>query len=74
MVKSSMNEIERKAVYDGPVVSEGGRGPSTLSAGPVGTVQAAARPGPLAPGQRWSYAGIPSSGGGRHLQMEARHR
>ena len=54
MVKSSMNEIERKAADDGPVVSEGGRSPSTLSTGPVGTVQAAARPGPLAPGQRWS--------------------
>ena len=56
MVKSSMNEIERKAADDGPVVSEGGRSPSTLSTGPVGTVQAAARPGPLAPGQRWSAA------------------
>ena len=56
MVKSSMNEIERKAADDGPVVSEGGRSPSTLSPGPVGTVQAAVRPGPLAPGQRWSAA------------------
>ena len=56
MVKSSMNEIERKAVYDGPVVSEGGRSPSTLSTGQVGTAQAAARPGPLAPGRRWSAA------------------
>ena len=56
MVKSNMNEIERKAADDGPVVSEGGRSPSTLSTGPVGTVQAAARPGPLTPGQRWSAA------------------
>src|SRR5829696_3983681 len=56
MVKSSMNEIERKAADDGPVVSEGGRSPSTLSTGQVGTAQAAARPGPLAPGQRWSAA------------------
>jgi transposase len=56
MVKSSMNEIERKAAVDGPVVSEGGRSPSTLSPGPVGTAQAAVRPGPLAPGQRWSAA------------------
>ena len=56
MMKSSMNEIERKAVDAGPVVSEGGRSPSTLTTGPVGTVQAAARPGPLAPGQRWSAA------------------
>src|SRR5918994_6112547 len=54
MVKSSMNEIERRAADDGPVVSEGGRSPSTLSTGPVGTARAAARPGPLAPGQRWS--------------------
>ena len=56
MVKSSMNEIKRKAADDGPLVSEGGRSPSTLSTGPVGTVQAAARQGPLAPGQRWSAA------------------
>jgi hypothetical protein len=54
MMKSSMNEIERKAVDAGPVVSEGGRSPSMLSTGQVGTAQAAARPGPLAPGQRWS--------------------
>ena len=56
MVKSSMNEIERRAADDGPVVSEGGRSPSTLSPGQVGTDRAAARPGPLAPGQRWSAA------------------
>jgi transposase len=56
MVKSSMNEIERGAADDGPGVSEGGRSPSALSAGPVGTARAAARPGPLAPGQRWSAA------------------
>src|SRR3712207_3466577 len=56
MMKSSMNEIERKAVYDGPVVSESGRSPSTLSTGQVGTAQAAGRPDPLAPGQRWSAA------------------
>ena len=54
MMKSSMNEIERKAVDAGPVVSESGRSPSMLSTGQVGTAQAAARPGPLAPGQRWS--------------------
>jgi transposase len=54
MVKSSMNEIEPENAADGPVVSEGGRSPSTLSTGPVGTAPAAARPGPLAPGQRWS--------------------
>ena len=56
MVKSSMNEIERRAADDGLVVSEGGRSPSTLPTGQVGTAQAAARPGPLAPGQRWSAA------------------
>ena len=56
MVKSSMNEIERKAADDGPVVGEGGRSPSAPSPGQVGTAQAAARPGPLAPGQRWSAA------------------
>jgi transposase len=56
MVKSSMNEVERKAADDGPVVSEGGRSPSAPSTGQVGTAQAAARPGPLAPGQRWSAA------------------
>jgi transposase len=56
MVKSSMNEVERKAADDGPVVSEGGRSPSAPSTGQVGTAQAAARPGPLAPGRRWSAA------------------
>jgi transposase len=56
MMKSSMNEVERKAADDVPVVSEGGRSPSALSPGQVGPAQAAARPGPLAPGQRWSAA------------------
>ena len=60
MVKSSMNEIVSKTVaVDGPVVSEGGRSPSTLSIGQhaasQGSVAAtAAQSGPLAPGQRWS--------------------
>src|SRR3954465_4368741 len=60
MVKLSMNEIERTAAaVDGAVVSEGGRSPSTLSTGQRaasqgGTPPAATRPGPLAPGQRWS--------------------
>ena len=31
MVKSSMNEIEQRDAVDGPVGSEGGRGPSALS-------------------------------------------
>ena len=65
---SSMMKIEENAAVDGPVGSEGGRSPSTLSKG-----QAQARPttapateaastvappkvGPLAPGQRWSVA------------------
>ena len=58
MVKSSMNEIERRAADDGPVVSEGGHRPSTLSTGqdapPAGG--GSAKLGPLAPGQRWSAA------------------
>ena len=60
MVKSSMNEIERTAAaVDGPVVSEGGCSPSTLSTGQRaasqgGTPLTASRPGPLAPGRRWS--------------------
>jgi len=60
MVKLSMTEIERTAAAaDGPVVSEGGRSPSTLSPGQGaasqgGTPPATSRPGPLAPGQRWS--------------------
>ena len=45
MMKSSMNEIGSFDAADGPVVSEGGRSPSTLSTG---------RAGRLAPGQRWS--------------------
>jgi hypothetical protein len=47
MMKSSMNEIDSFDAADGPVVSEGGRSPSTLSTG---------RAGPLAPGQRGSAA------------------
>jgi transposase len=56
MVKSSMNEIEHKGAVDGPVVSEGGRSPSTRSTGQGGTAQTGGRVGPLAPGQRWSVA------------------
>ena len=47
MMKSSMNEIDAFDAADGPVVSEGGRSPSTLSTG---------RASPLAAGQRWSAA------------------
>jgi len=50
-----MNEIDRLDAVDGPVVSEGGRSPSTLSTGRAGPSAAIApQPGPLAPGQRWS--------------------
>jgi transposase len=57
MVKSRMNDSERKDAADGPVVSEGGHSPSTLSPG-QGTpaVAGAATPSRLAPGQRWSAA------------------
>ena len=44
---SSMNENDRPDAVDGPVVSEGGRSPSTLPTG---------RAGPLTPIQRWSVA------------------
>ena len=54
MVKCSMSRNERNDAADGPVVSEGGRSPSTLSTGqgapPAGMV------GRLAPGQRWGAA------------------
>ena len=57
MVKSSMNEIERRAADDGPVVSEGGRSPSTLSPGHAAPpTPSGAKLGPLVPGQRWSAA------------------
>ena len=49
MVKSSMSKIETNDVMVGPVVSEGGRSPSTLSPGQGGVGQRG-----LAPGQRWS--------------------
>ena len=54
MMKSSMNKIDGPDAVDGPVVSEGGRSPSTLSTGQA--ARAAPKPGPLAPGQRWSVA------------------
>ena len=47
MMKSSMYEIDSFDAADGPVVSEGGHSPSTLSTRLAG---------PLAPGQRWSAA------------------
>ena len=57
MMKPNMNKIDRPDAVDGPVGSDGGRILSTLSTGraapllPSGT-----KPGPLAPGQRWSVA------------------
>ena len=55
MMKSSMNEIESGDAVDGPVVIEGVRSPATLSTGQgVPPAQGALKPGPLAPGQRWS--------------------
>ena len=47
MMKCSMDQNDQDEAVDGPVVSEGGRSPSTLSPG---------RAGRLAPGQRWSAA------------------
>ncbi len=55
-MKSSMNTNDRPDAVDGPVVSEGGRGPSTLSTGHGDAGAGSPRPGPLAPGQRWSVA------------------
>jgi transposase len=57
MMKSSMNEIDCPDADDGPVVSEGGRSPSTLSTGHAASpAQSGAKLAPLAPGQRWSVA------------------
>jgi hypothetical protein len=57
MVKCGMDENGRDDVAVGPVVSGGGRGPSTLSTGPgAPPVMAGTTLGPLAPGQRWSVA------------------
>ncbi len=60
---SNMKQIDHPSAVDGPVVSEGGRSPSTLSTGqalpaPAATPTAVPAPsvGPLAPGQRWSVA------------------
>ena len=57
MVKYLMNNSERKDAADGPVVSEGGHSPSTLSPGQGSPgVAGAATLSRLAPGQRWSAA------------------
>jgi transposase len=56
-MKSSMNEIDRPDAAAGPVGSEGGRSPSTLPTGRAApSAPGALKPGPLAPGQRWSVA------------------
>jgi transposase len=55
MVKCSMDENERDGAAAGPVVSEGGRSPSTLSPGQGVLVAGSGTTlGPLSPGQRWS--------------------
>jgi transposase len=54
MVKCSMDQNDRAEVGDGPVVSEGGRSPSTLSTGRGALSETGTALGPLGPGQRWS--------------------
>ena len=57
MVNCSMKQNDRDDVVDGPVVSEGGRSPSTLSPGQCAPLGGGGTTlGPLAPGQRWSAA------------------
>jgi transposase len=57
MVKCRMDENERDRAAVGPVVSEGGRSPSTLSPGHGAPVaESGTTLGPLAAGQRWSAA------------------
>ena len=57
MMKPNMNEIDCPDAVDGPMVSAGGRSPSTLTTGLAApSAPSAAKPGPLAPGQRWSVA------------------
>ena len=52
-MKSGMNAVDCPDAVDGPVVGEGGRGPSTLSTGRAAPSAAIApQPGPLAPGRR----------------------
>jgi transposase len=57
MVECSMDENEHNGAAVGPVGSEGGRSPSTLSTGQgAPPVMAGTTLGPLAPGRRWSVA------------------
>ena len=51
-----MGENTRDEAADGPVVSAGGRSPSTLSPGQGARSAGSGTTGPLAPGQRWSVA------------------
>ena len=52
-----MGENTRDEAADGPVVSAGGRSPSTLSPGQgAASAGSGTRLSPLAPGQRWSVA------------------
>ena len=53
-MKAMRREIEGTDVAAAPVVSEGGRSPSTLSTGLPGAMSNPSTIGPLAPGQRWS--------------------
>ena len=53
-MKCSMDQNNRADAVDGPVVSEGGRSPSTLSTGQGAPLKMGTALGPLAPGQRWS--------------------
>ena len=49
-------EIEGADFAAAPLVSEGGRSPSTLSTGSTGAPPNPSTIGPLGPGQRWSVA------------------
>lgn len=53
-MKAMRREIEGSDVAAAPVVSEGGRGPSTLSTGLPGMTPNPSTIGRLGPGQRWS--------------------
>jgi transposase len=57
MMKCSMDQNDQDEAVEGPVGSEGGRSPSTLSPGQGARPTGGGTPrGPLAPGQRWSAA------------------
>ena len=57
MVKCGMDQNDRDDAADGPVVSAGGRSPSSLSTGQGAPSAGGGTPlGRLAPGQRWSAA------------------